>query len=378
MKDDGSENPVLTKSAGDTDSADACATTASGIGGPGGLTISATHFRPLIAAAQNADLPVETLLNDLSLDPAFQVSESLTSHHCLADYFRLQNRLGYLLADETCHLSDRTLMPGSTDFVLRNVSTSGTLVEAMAKIAVGYNLLHGGNYNRVEERGGSVSCVIDDRDFHYSDATDSEQALFAIESTLIFLFCILVTLNPHAAFAGLKTVEIRRNRAERPPHGDTHLNFWSVPIRFGCPVYRLTFDAAHLAGHPITCRPEDLNTEQVYATIERLVSPAGPLRMSGIETRVCRLIADGHEDQTAIAKALGISVATLRRRLTAANTNFRTLREQVLNERARRLLSLGHSPAEVGERLGFSDQRSFNRAFKRWNGATPRTFVNTL
>jgi len=376
MKDEGSENPVLTATTADRDGG--CVATASGTGAPAGLTISATHFRPLIAAAHKADLPVAGLLSDLGLDPAFAAPENLESHHSLADYFRLQNRLGYLLADETCHLSDRTLMPGSTDFVLRNVSTSGTLVEAMAKIAEGYNLLHGGNYNRVEERGGSVSCVIDDRDFPYSDVTDAEQALFAIESTLIFLFCILVTLNPQAAFAGLKTVDIRRNRAEPPPPGDTHLNFWSVPIRFGCPVYRLTFDAGHLKGQPLTCRPQDLNTAQVYATIERLVSPARPPRLSGIQTKVCRLIADGHHDQTAIAEALGISVATLRRRLTAANTTFRTLREQVLNDRARRLLSLGHSPAEVGERLGFSDLRSFNRAFKSWNGMTPRTFVDSL
>ena len=73
---------------------------------------------------------------------------------------------------------------------------------------------------------------------------------------------------------------------------------------------------------------------------------------------------------------MGLSVATLRRRLSGEGFTFRALREEVLNETARRLLSGGKSVSDVAEALGFSDARAFNRAFKDWNGVTPKAFTS--
>ncbi|MEM6683996.1 MAG: helix-turn-helix domain-containing protein, partial [Pseudomonadota bacterium] len=79
------------------------------------------------------------------------------------------------------------------------------------------------------------------------------------------------------------------------------------------------------------------------------------------------------DGQRHIAKALGVSVATLRRRLEAENTSFRRLRAKALNARAQHLLSTRASLSDVAEILGFADLRSFSRAYKAWNGVTPKT-----
>jgi AraC-like DNA-binding protein len=68
--------------------------------------------------------------------------------------------------------------------------------------------------------------------------------------------------------------------------------------------------------------------------------------------------------------------ATLRRRLESEGASFRDLRRDTLNEAAKRLLRRRSSVAEVAEELGFSDFRSFNRAFKAWNGVTPKAYAD--
>lgn len=73
-----------------------------------------------------------------------------------------------------------------------------------------------------------------------------------------------------------------------------------------------------------------------------------------------------------VARALHVSVRTLQRRLVAAGTTFRSV-----SECARRRLAEAYladprvSIAEVAFLLGFSDQTSFNRAFRRRSGASP-------
>jgi len=59
--------------------------------------------------------------------------------------------------------------------------------------------------------------------------------------------------------------------------------------------------------------------------------------------------------------------------LDGLDTSFAELVEQLRRERARMLLDdprMGLK--EVASRLGFSDDRAFVRAYKRWTGSTPR------
>lgn len=75
------------------------------------------------------------------------------------------------------------------------------------------------------------------------------------------------------------------------------------------------------------------------------------------------------------ARGLSTSVRTLQRQLASEGQTFRGLVEQVLCERARLLLeSEARSVGQVAAALGYREQRSFQRAFKRWNGCTPSAY----
>jgi AraC-like DNA-binding protein len=80
-------------------------------------------------------------------------------------------------------------------------------------------------------------------------------------------------------------------------------------------------------------------------------------------------------DLPTAARDLGISARSLRRRLAADATSYRTLVRGTLEASAGRLLrDPSRSIQETAHALGFSDAGAFHRAFKRWTGMTPKQY----
>jgi AraC-like DNA-binding protein len=75
------------------------------------------------------------------------------------------------------------------------------------------------------------------------------------------------------------------------------------------------------------------------------------------------------------AEKTGMSVRTLQSRLSAEGARFSELVETQRERLAKAHLSDGHlSLDEIADRLGYGEQTSFGRAFKRWTGQTPQQF----
>ena len=339
------------------------------------LSTSLGRIAPLFAQAHAAGLDVgaELAALDLPRDLADHPSGQRLS---LADYYRIQNRIARRLGDETCQMSPRHLAPGSTDLVLANVEGCANLYEVMQVIARSYNVLHGGEYNFVKKKKDSVDYVIDDASFPYTVENDSDYVFFSIECVLIFLHCILMMVAPKSAAEGVKSLSIRR-----PKGGGQlrHLSYWRAPVRFGAPNYRVRFDR-ELALAPLPAAPKDLTSNALYLKIVEVVSARrSPWARDGKTVSAVRdALSHGVIEQNEIALRIGVSVATLRRRLSDEGANFRTLRRDALNEAAKEMLANSRSIHDVAEELGFSEFRSFNRAFKEWNGVTPKRFQDAV
>jgi AraC-like DNA-binding protein len=324
---------------------------------------------PLLENAALRGVDVAAVARDLQLpetilQPNYRIS--------LAAYFRLQNEISAALQDETMQMSKRQLLPGTTDFILAGLAGVGSLLDAMRLLARSYNLLHGGEFNSVRRKGDIVSFIIDDRRFPYVSKDNPGFLRFSLECVQIFLHCILALVSRPHANAGLRRVSVTR-----PVRGEDaiHLDFWSAPIRFGAPVYMLDYDYGAATAAIAPPGVETLNAASVHAEIA--AASAAPSRNSGRATAdfVRQQLARGMIDQTRIAALVGVSVATLRRRLEEEGARFRDLRQEVLNEAAKVALRRQTPITQVAEELGFSDLRAFNRAFKSWNGVTPKGFV---
>ncbi|MCG7535598.1 AraC family transcriptional regulator [Pseudoalteromonas sp. OOF1S-7] len=75
------------------------------------------------------------------------------------------------------------------------------------------------------------------------------------------------------------------------------------------------------------------------------------------------------------ASYLGMSPATLKRRLKQDGTNFKLLVDEVRGQEALHLMDLNQwNNSQLASTMAFADVHSFRRAFKRWTGAVPSAF----
>ena len=76
-----------------------------------------------------------------------------------------------------------------------------------------------------------------------------------------------------------------------------------------------------------------------------------------------------------VAEQLHITERTLRRRLAAEGTDFRTIFDDIKNTLARNYLrKTSLSVAEIADLLNYSEATNFHRAFQRWNSTTPADY----
>ena len=76
-----------------------------------------------------------------------------------------------------------------------------------------------------------------------------------------------------------------------------------------------------------------------------------------------------------VARALGVSVRSLQRRLAEEGRSYHGLVDETRKDAAERYLSNSSlSIGEVAFLLGYSEAAAFHRAFRRWSGATPQEF----
>lgn len=96
-------------------------------------------------------------------------------------------------------------------------------------------------------------------------------------------------------------------------------------------------------------------------------------------TLLRRKIADAHSygqpSAQELAKGLGMSPRSLRRRLEERGTSFRAIKEEVSVNLANAYLAReGLSASEVAFLMGFAEPSAFFRAYRRWTGETPGEF----
>lgn len=340
------------------------------------ITLSTDDIRPLRLLASDAGVSLADILTSVDLSPdVFDGSRAASIS--LADYFRVLERLSVAAHDETWGLSTRPLLPGATDLVLSNLSSCSTLLEAMKAVANAYNLLHGGAYNRIELREDCLAYIIDDSEFPYALRAHSAHLCFTMECVLIFLHGMLTQISSDQLHDLVRKVDTTR---ARPAGQCGYLDFWPARIRWKSRHYALYYDLAAMS-IPIRHETPAPSSQAIYRNVIDLIerTEGSVPRARGLLERLTEAFEDNVYGQVAVARRLGLSVATLRRQLQDENQpSFRVLRGRALNRAAKSLLAQRYHPGDIADKLGFSDMRSFNRAFKRWNGVTPAAYAQRL
>lgn len=337
-----------------------------------GLEVALNDVWPVFAIAGQEGVSFPDILAHLGLKP--DLLDDPNDYIPLVDYFRIIGQLSLFFYDETCKLSDRPLILGTAKFVLKNLADCGTVREAMNKLAEVSNVLNGGPFNQVRDVDDQIQFIIDDKRFPYV-LDDQAFLFFGMECILMLLHGMFEYLvNPDEPLPRPQ-VSIKRSADTRA----RHLIFWSGRIRHKAENYVMSYPK-NVGDLALSAPPSGYAIYDFFQKVIDLAeAPHADLMFESMTQRVRRelLIDEKIKDQQQVANLLGVSIATLRRRLKEEGTSFRDIRQLALKTLAIRLLDAGFHPGEVAEKLGFSDLRSFSRAFKKWHHTTPSEYLTT-
>ena len=91
-----------------------------------------------------------------------------------------------------------------------------------------------------------------------------------------------------------------------------------------------------------------------------------------MRVRLRAALAHGRADPERLASLIGVSERTLQRRLQDQGRSFSAVVDEFRHGEAVRLLQDKRlHPVQIAARLGYAEQTSFTRAFRRWTGEAP-------
>ncbi|WP_088279981.1 AraC family transcriptional regulator [Ideonella sp. A 288] len=158
----------------------------------------------------------------------------------------------------------------------------------------------------------------------------------------------------------------------RPGNDDVRSRLFGLEPTYQHPCAEMLIDAAiwHLPTHSADAF--------LHATLKGMaaqlqLAQAGDSTLErALRVRLRDALAQGRADAARMAELLGVSERTLQRRLADIGRSFSDVVEEFRREEAARLLAMpGLQLVEVASRLGYAEQTSFTRAFRRWTGITP-------
>lgn len=162
---------------------------------------------------------------------------------------------------------------------------------------------------------------------------------------------------------------------DKPAYADRFLSqMRGMQCRFGQPQNRIRCAAVHLDVRLRNADPAALMMARAQCEKEMLALGFG----EDIVPRVRGVLpapAGGYRSLSEVARRLGFSERTLKRRLSARGASFSSVLDELRMETAMLMLQAANSShEEIASRLGYSDASAFSKAFRRWTGLAPGEF----
>ena len=150
---------------------------------------------------------------------------------------------------------------------------------------------------------------------------------------------------------------------------------------FGCPVrFETEYDGVLIDEHSLNApnRVGDATIAQFFdrhleQELAKFVEDESLEKQ--VRSAIAQVLSEGVPTVSFIANKLAMSARTLQRRLGEQGHSFQNLVDRARQELAQQLLKdTDYSLAEIAFLTGFAEQSGFTRAFKRWEGQTPRSY----
>jgi AraC-like DNA-binding protein len=196
---------------------------------------------------------------------------------------------------------------------------------------------------------------------------------FATEMLLSSLVRLIRSFNVHARPRHVNFAH------DAPSYQEEYARVFRGAERFGQPFSGIEFDRA-LMDAVSPHKDEDVHTAL------RTIAEQRVLRMNHRLPYAVRVrdflvtqAPGARANMETVARSLGMSVRSLRRRMDAEGKTFNEVVNDAQAIVAKNLLgNTQQTIQEIAYELGFADASSFHRAFKRWTGTTPLSYRAAL
>jgi AraC-like DNA-binding protein len=160
----------------------------------------------------------------------------------------------------------------------------------------------------------------------------------------------------------------------RPAHADAYARVFDGEMRFGQPHVQVIFDGSLLRA-PLPSANKAMANWAERECAAQLSTIAGQDGLLAQARALLTKVPGQYPSQDDLARALQTSTRSMRRSFKRMGTSYTELLEEALHAHAVEYLATRRMSCEsIALALGFSDARSFRRAFKRWTGKTPTDY----
>ncbi|NCF20658.1 MAG: helix-turn-helix domain-containing protein [Haliea sp.] len=255
------------------------------------------------------------------------------------------------------------LRHGTAGVIAQN---SQTLREAM-ELGMRYVRPQIGNTNRllVHTRKDTMTIMVSPRHPKVNDDYDHEIDSFTS------IIMVLGTEMRGRRMSG--TMGLPFSNELKVTHSDNGFSRYKAGLP---PGLKITFNAPYVA---LVMEPEYLDTPLLAPSFE--LQAAALRHLEGLDADAnisdrVRGVFQSHEpnvpDLDAVAEALHMSRATLKRKLKTSGSTFQDIKDSFRLRRASNLLRDTEATVdEIAAELSFSDASGFSKAFRRWTGLAP-------
>ncbi|MET0659516.1 MAG: AraC family transcriptional regulator [Steroidobacteraceae bacterium] len=312
----------------------------------------------IIRAMRTEGVDVDAVLAEIGMNPT--LLEGGYSRYSQQQISELWRRAVNITGDPLfCLRVAKEVRPASFHVVGYAMSCSATLERALQRFARYCRLISDSAAATLTEHE-DVAVL----EFHFDTggAPPIYQTVDAVVAAILS-FVRWIASEP------LEPLEVRLNHPQLV-NAEAYEAFFGSPVRYGdvrnCIVFRKTD-----LQRPILCADEELATLLDGAANRYLEK-----RMAGrFAVRVRDLLIaqlPNGVSKAQVARMLNITQRTLLRRLKTEGTTFAGVINQVREQLAFQYLERGNmTNSEIAYRLGFSDEGTFSRSFKRWTGRRP-------
>ncbi|MEU8889120.1 AraC family transcriptional regulator [Streptomyces sp. NPDC048442] len=329
----------------------------------GKRTITVHHVRAVLRGAERAGADIVPLLQAAHIPPLLLGDDRarITS----VQFARLFRALYRTTRDEFLGLAAAPSRPGTFAMMCYAALACPDLGRAMERGAAFYGLFDGGPDLTLTRTPAEAVFTVHNK-------LDTDEDRFLTE-------CMVIIWHRLCSWLTGSRIPLRWAEFDYPPppHRGEYETLFGCPVRFGAPRTAAGFDVHWLAA-PLVQDEESLDALLHRAPFDLLTRREyGTTVAEQVRRSLAQALRAGPRlpSLTDTAARLAVSPATLRRRLDRENTSFQQLKDAVRRDAAIAGLAEGREPiAELAARLGFSEDTSFHRAFRRWTGTTPGAY----